>query len=468
MIDRKDPFSVLVVDDEEEFARMLSLALSRGGYKVRQASRAREAIDVLRGERFDFVVSDVRMPGMGGLDLLDQIQRESPSTTVVMMTAYGTHDIAIEAMKRGAYDYVSKPFKPEEMLLTLRKAEEREQLKRENQRLRECLGRETGLGAMVGKSRPIQAVFDLIRKIAPLRSTVLVTGESGTGKELVARALHELSTRANGPFVAINCAAIPENLLESELFGYARGAFTDAVRNKRGLIEEAGGGTLFLDEIGEMPQPLQVKMLRVLEEGEVRRVGDTKPVPVDARIIAASAKELESEARAGQFREDLFFRLSVFPIRVPPLRERREDIPHLVAAFISRMAPAAGRPGRTVSAAAMKLLIEHDWPGNVRELENAIERAVVLCEGAEIEPAHLPDSLAARAGAGPGARGAARNEGRELSIKKSTELLERDLIARALRRTGGNRTRAAELLEISHRALLYKIKEYGLDSEGRG
>ena len=460
--DADAPFKVLVVDDEEEFGRMLSLALAREGYHTRAVTRAREALDALKEERFDFVVSDIRMPGMDGLELLTHIQKESPGTTVIMTTAYGTYDIAIEAMQRGAYDYVSKPFKPEEMLLTIRKAEERERLTRENQRLRAQLRETAGLGAIVGRSRPLQVTIDLVRRIAPLSSTVLVTGESGTGKELVARALHELSGRT-GPFVAINCAAIPETLLESELFGHTRGAFTDAVRAKRGLFEEASGGTIFLDEIGEMPLGLQAKLLRVLEEGAVRRIGDTKPVPVDARIVAATARDLSAGAREGKFREDLFFRLNVFPIRVPTLRERRDDIPLLVETFAARAAERSGRPHRAVSPSALKTLLAHEWPGNIRELENAVERAVILSDDGVLKASDLPESVRG----GEPASGPDLAADADLSLKHAEAALERRYIAAALRRTGGNRTKAADLLEISHRALLYKIKEYGLDEEGR-
>jgi two-component system response regulator AtoC len=466
MTEYQSTFSTLLVDDEEEFAHMLQVALIRAGYRVQTASRARDALDLLQHEHFDFVVSDIRMPGMDGLEMLERVQTTVPGVTVIMMTAFGTHDTAIEAMKRGAYDYISKPFKPDELVLVLQKAEERERLKRENKRLREVLEKGAdSFEGMIGRSPAMGRVYDLVRRVAAIKSTVLVTGESGTGKELVAGAVHRLSPRNVREFVAVNCAAIPANLLESELFGYVRGAFTDAVRTRPGLFEEASGGTLFLDEIGEMPVDLQIKLLRVLEEGAVRRLGDSKTVPVDTRVIAATAKDLKAECRTGRFREDLFFRINVLPIKVPPLRERREDIPLLVRHFTARSAASAGKVPPSVSPEAMRRLLDYDWPGNVRELENTIERAVVLADGPVISTEQLPDEAFSAAVPGNADAGAPDEGG--LSLKVSTERLEREFIARALRFTGGNRTRAAELLEISLRSLVYKIKEYGLEGAGR-
>jgi two-component system response regulator AtoC len=398
------------------------------------------------------------MPRMDGLALLREVQRLQPGVTVIVMSAYGSHEMAIEAMKAGAYDFVSKPFRPDEVVLVLRKAEERERLARENRRLRTELASEYGPSNLVGASEPMQEVLRQLRKVAPQKTTVLVTGESGTGKELVARALHELSPRAAFPFVAVNCGAIPSELIESELFGHAKGAFTDASRAKKGLVEEADGGTLFLDEIGELPLALQPKLLRFLEDEEVRPLGDVRARKVDVRVVAATGRDLRGAIAAGQFREDLFYRLEVVALRLPPLRERPGDIPVLAAHFLARHARL--RPelaGMSLSAEAGEALLAHRWPGNVRELEHAVERAVVLADGPVIREEDLPDTVRAPPAAPP----ASRVHG-TLSVKRETRALEEQLIRAALQRTGGNRTRAAELLELSYRALLYKIKEYGI------
>ena len=465
---------ILVVDDEESLRHMLQVFLAREGYEVVSVPGAAGAIAELDARDYDCVLCDVRMPRVSGLDLLDQLARRERPPTVIMMSAFGSHDLALDAMRRGAYDYVSKPFKPDEVLFVLHKAEERERLRRENVSLRRALAERAGavegadkFGAMLGKSPAMQAVFRIVQKVAEYKTGVLVTGESGTGKELVVRALHSLSPRAAGPLVAVNCGAIPETLLESELFGHKKGAFTDATRDKKGLFEEASGGTLFLDEIGEMPLGLQVKLLRAIQEEQIRRVGDTRETATDVRLVAATTRDLAAEARAGRFREDLFYRLNVLPIKLPPLRERREDIPMLVEHFVARHAAkhaAAGLVAQGVAPEAMELLLGHDWPGNVRELENTIERAMVLCEGPRIEADALDERILRGAGRGVATRGPLFPEG-ELSIKKTTRALEAELIRRALEASGGNRTNAAKVLEISHRALLYKIKEYGL--EGR-
>jgi two-component system, NtrC family, response regulator AtoC len=457
---------ILVVDDEESLRHMLQLFLSREGYEVASVAGAQAALAELEARNYDCILCDVRMPRTTGLDLLDELGRRGAAPTVIMMSAYGSHDLAISAMKKGAYDYVSKPFKPDEVLLVLRKAEERERLRRENQTLRRALAERSvpvpgdALGGMIGKGPAIQTVFRTLQKVAEYKTNVLITGESGTGKELVARALHDMSPRSAGPFVPVNCGAIPEPLRESELFGHRKGAFTDASRDKRGLFEEAHGGTLFLDEIGELPLTVQVKFLRAIQEEEIRRLGDTREISVDVRVIAATVKDLATEAKAGRFREDLFYRLNVLPIHLPPLRDRREDIPLLVEHFVRRYGEKHARAGMRVESVApdaMELLLSYAWPGNVRELENTIERAMVLCEGARIEAAVLEDRIKAstdkvRATLGSG----------EMSIKKTTRLLEEELIRKALTATGGNRTNAAKILEISHRALLYKIKEYGI------
>jgi two-component system response regulator AtoC len=446
---------VLVVDDEENIRLVLRTLLKKAGYEVEVAEGGEAALAALDSFDPHVILTDVRMPRMGGLDLLAALKAKQHPATVVVMSAYGNLDLAIEAMKAGAYDYVSKPFKPDEVILTLRKAEEREALRRENRALKEHLQKDHRFESILAKSREMLEIFRTISKIADFKTTVLVTGESGTGKELVARAIHARSGRRGQAFVAINCGAIPENLLESELFGHKRGAFTDATADRRGLLEEANGGTLFLDEIGELPQNLQVKLLRVLQEETVRRLGDTRDVKVDARIIAATHRDLPADVAAGRFREDLFYRINVLPIHLPPLRSRREDVNLLIDHFIARNNARLGTSIRGVSTEARKHLLEYAWPGNVRELENTIERAMVLAETDTIEASDLPERI--RDALDPVQVQLASGE---LSIKRTTAAIEQILIRRALQKTKGNRTRAADLLEISHRALLYKLKDY--------
>ena len=445
---------VLVVDDEESLRHMLGVILGRAGYDVVTASNGEEALQVLeREEGLSLVLCDVRMPRLDGLGFLDGLGERRRRVHTVMMSAYGSNDLALEAMKRGAYDYVSKPFKPDEILLTLRKVEERERLALENERLRaEMRGR--SLEGMVGSSRAMRSLSDTVRKVAGYPSTVLVTGESGSGKELVARSIHALSDRSSGPFVAVNCGAIPENLLESELFGHVRGAFTGAVRERAGLFEQASGGTLLLDEIGEMPKGLQVKLLRVLQEQVLRRVGGSKDVGVDVRVVAATARDLEGAVASGEFRDDLFYRLNVVRLRIPPLRERAEDVPELAHHFIEVFNQRFDKRVRTLSPPALRALVGFGWPGNVRQLENVVERALLLAEGDSIELEDLPAEVT-QAPSRPAAE-------EELSIKLRVAELERDLIVQALDRTGGNRTHAAKLLEISYKALVYKIRDYGI------
>jgi two-component system response regulator AtoC len=449
---------VLVVDDEENLRNMLTMIIQKEGYEVDSSGDGRDALSKIKGDGFDFVLCDLKMPKLDGLGLLRELKESKGESTVIMMSAYGTIDTAVEAMKLGAYDYVSKPFKTDEIILTLKKAEERERLKRENVRLKEQIRRETSFENFVGKSDTMLRIFEMIRKIADYKSTVLITGESGTGKELVARAVHANSGRADLPFVAVNCGAIPENLLESELFGHIKGAFTDATRNRIGLFEEADRGTIFLDEIGELPLILQVKLLRVLQDEEIRRVGDTKPIKVDVRVIAATTRDLEKEVREGNFRDDLFYRLNVLPISLPPLRARREDIPLLVDHFIHRFNERLGMAVQGVSPEALDILVQHSWRGNVRQLENTIERAMIFVQGDRIDVEDLPAEIRES-----NEEGRLFFDGTELSIKRSNRILERELIRKALQKTRGNRTRAAKLLEISHRALLYKIKEYEID-----
>jgi two-component system response regulator AtoC len=449
---------VLVVDDEENIRLVLRTLLKKNGYDVEVADSGESALALVDSFGPDVILTDVRMPKMSGLDLLATLKAKNAIATVIVMSAYGSMDLALEAIKAGAYDYISKPFKPDEVVLALRKAEERETLRRENRALKEQIQQQAQFESMLAKSPPMVEVFRTVAKIADFKTTVLVTGESGVGKELVARALHTRSARKGAAFVAINCGAIPENLLESELFGHKKGAFTDANHDKRGLFEEATMGTLFLDEIGELPLNLQVKLLRVLQEDVIRRLGDSRDITVDVRIIAATHRDLTAEVKAGRFREDLFYRINVLHIAIPPLRERREDVPLLIDHFVARNNVRLGTRIRGLSPEAKKTLLEYSWPGNVRELENTIERAMVLCESDTIGASDLPERV--RAALDPVQ---VQLRTGELSVKKTVSVVEQILIRRALQKTKGNRTRAAELLEISHRALLYKIKDYKIE-----
>jgi two-component system response regulator AtoC len=447
---------ILIVDDDEALRESLEMVLAAEGYEVVTAPEADTALALLERHDVDLVLCDLRMPGIDGMELLPQLVRRLPGVPVILMSAYGSTDLAVEAMQRGAYDYLSKPFQPSEVLLTLRKARERERLRRSNDLLQREVDRAVGQRPIVAASAIMIDVLELIERAAEYKATVLVTGESGTGKEVLARAIHAQSPRRNEPFVAVNCGAIPENLLESELFGHAKGAFTGADRARRGLFAEADGGSLFLDEIGELPASLQVKLLRVLQEEEVRPVGESKPRSIDVRVIAATARDLEREVGEGRFREDLYYRLNVLHVQVPALRERREDIPLLVDHFLGCARERVGRPVRSIADDALEKLSSYSWPGNVRELENVMERALILCDGDRITAAELPEAVVAgRAHGQPPRTG-------ELSLRRARRAVEAETIRKALRATGGNRTHAAKLLEISHRALLYKIKEYGL------
>jgi two-component system response regulator AtoC len=449
---------VLVVDDEESLRLAVRTFLRRQGYEAEVADNGETALAMVETFGPDFILTDVRMPKLGGIDLLQTLKAKGNEATVIVMSAYGNVDMALDAMKAGAYDYVQKPFKNDEILLVLRKAEERESLRRENRALRQEVLKESNFAKMLAKSDAMQKIFRTITKVADFKTTALITGESGVGKELVARALHERSSRKDGPFVAVNCGAIPENLLESELFGHKRGAFTDAANDRAGLFEQAHGGTLFLDEIGELPLALQVKLLRVLQDETVRRIGDNLDIKVDVRITTATHRDLTAETTAGRFREDLFYRINVLHIHVPPLRERREDIPLLIDHFLERNNQRLGTSIRSMNNDARRLMMEYAWPGNVRELENTIERAMVLAEGDALTGVDLPDRIHQ-------ARDPIRLQlsSGELSIKKTARIIEEVLIRRALTQTKGNRTRASQLLEISHRALLYKIKDYGIE-----
>ncbi len=452
------PRRILIVDDEESFRNVLTVILRKEGYEVEGAANGEEGLNKISTASFDHVLCDIRMPQMDGLEFLKASQKAGAEAPVIMMSAYGTVDTAIEAMKLGAYDYISKPFKPDEIILTLKKAEERERLRKENELLRREVKKEYSFENIVSKNEKMNKIFDMIRKVAPYKSTILITGESGTGKELVARAIHYNSDRSKMFFVPVNCGAIPENLLESELFGHVKGAFTDAIRTKKGLFEEADGGTIFLDEIGELPAQLQVKLLRVLQDGEIRRVGESKSIQIDVRIIAATVKDLAREVNEGRFRDDLFYRLNVLHLNIPPLRERKEDIPILIQHFINKHNQNLNKNVKEVDSKALELLMNYKWSGNVRELENTIERAVVLADGDKIEMDNLPFEIQNFQNEIPMVPMAEE----EYSVKKASRMLEISLIRKALRKTKGNHTQAARLLEISHRALLYKIKDYGI------
>jgi two-component system, NtrC family, response regulator PilR len=451
---------ILVVDDERSMREFLEIFFQREGYKVTTAPGVDEAEVCLENDEIDIVITDMQMPLRGGLELLDAARELSPDTAVVVITAYASTDSAIAAMREGAYDYITKPFKVDEIRLVVEKALEKKQLAVENELLRSQLKSHAGHPTIIGNSRGIREVFDLIAKVAATRTSVLIAGESGTGKELVARALHDQSERCAMPFVALNCGAIPENLLESELFGHVKGAFTGAVDEKKGLFEVAHAGTLFLDEIAELSLGLQVKLLRAIQEKTIRRVGGTSDICVDVRLLSASNRDLELAVAQGEFRNDLFYRLNVIQISLPALRERREDIPLLMRHFLKKLSSDAGRKIDSVSEEAMKKLMAYDYPGNVRELENIVERAVALSRANEIEMDALPPNVLdtrplASAQVIPA-------EG--VKLEALLEEYERTLLAEALRLAGGVKKDAARLLGISFRSFRYRLEK--LEVEG--
>jgi two-component system response regulator AtoC len=452
---------VLIVDDEINMGHMLQIMLSKAGYLAESALDGEEALEKMEQNEFDCILCDLRMPKMDGMTFLKKAREKYPEQTFIMMSAYGNIDNALEAMKLGAYDYISKPFKRDEVLLTLKKAEERERLKAENLSLQKRISRieqRYSFGNIIARSEAMRHVFDLVSKVADHKTTVLIMGESGTGKDLIARAIHHNGSRAPGPMVSINCGGIPESLLESELFGYKRGAFTDAVKDKPGRFDEADGGTLFLDEIGELPVSLQVKLLRVLQEGEITPLGGVGSKKIDVRVIAATSKELAKEVEGGRFREDLFYRINVMTINLPPLRERRGDIPLLVGYFIDMFNKKLDKDIEGLSSEAMPILMGYQWPGNIRELENVIERAVLLAKGRWIAPEDLPPAITSDQ-----SLPSTMVPNGTLSLKKASKIIEKDLIKKALELTGGNRTQAAKILEISRPKLISKIKAYQLE-----
>jgi len=451
--------NLLIVDDEQGMRQLLSLVFGRAGHTVRAAENGRRAVELLREAEADLIVSDIRMPDMGGIEFLRAARELSPDVAVVMMTAFATVETAREAFKLGADDFIQKPFDVDELKLIVEKALELRQLKQEIQGWRKTQSERGRLDQIVGRSPRMQAVYQMVETVAAVQSTVLITGESGTGKELVARAVHNLSPRNDKPFVSINCGAFTETLLESELFGYVRGAFTGAAANRKGLFEAADKGTIFLDEIGEMSPAMQVKLLRVLQERKVRPVGGHEELSIDARVIAATNRDLPVMVKTGTFREDLFYRVSVIPIELPPLREKREDIPELVTHFAEKYCAQAGR-NLTVSPQAMALLERYSWPGNVRELEHTIERAVALERTDQIQPERLPEQITNYNPARVAGALDLPDEG--LNLTAHLDQLEKTYLLEALRRTGGNQTRAAELLQLSVRSLRHLLDKHGI------
>ncbi|AEB08221.1 sigma-54-dependent transcriptional regulator [Desulfobacca acetoxidans] len=449
--------TILVVDDEKNYLLVMETLLAGAGYEVFTADSGETALELTRRNDLDLVVTDMKMPRMSGIELLEQLKQVYPDLPVIMMTAYGTVEKAVEAMKKGAFDYILKPFKNEEILLTIAKALELRHLLTENRRLRHDLEQRHRFDNIVGNSKAMQSIFAVVEKVAQTRATVLISGESGTGKELIARAIHHRSPRNQGPFISVNCGALTETLLESELFGHEKGAFTHAVAMRKGRFELAEGGTLFLDEVAEMSPGLQVKLLRVLQEMEFERVGGSRTIRVDVRVVAASNRDLKTEVGAGNFREDLFYRLNVVHLAIPPLRQRTDDIPLLVTHFMQKFARVNNRGDIRLDPEVMKILLRYPWPGNVRELENVIERAVILCSGDTITIADLPPNVAE----------APETEfnidllvPQHIPLPEALDTIEQLMIRRALNQSGYVQVRAAELLGITKSLLQYKLKKY--------
>jgi two-component system, NtrC family, response regulator PilR len=456
---------ILVVDDEKSMRDFLSIILKKEGYSVTTVEDGEKAIQLLQKDIYDLVLTDIRMPRRNGLDVLKMVKETSPETVVLIITAFASTETAVEAMKRGAYDYISKPFQIEEVKLVIRNALEKKQLKTDNLRLRRQLKEQTAFENIVGKSPVMQRVYEIIQKVADTKSNVLILGESGTGKELIAKAIHFNSGRKEAPFVAVNCGALPEPLLESELFGHTKGAFTGAHTNKEGLFEVANSGTVFLDEIGETPSTIQVKLLRVLEEKEFRRIGGTHSIQVDIRIIAATNKDLEKAVAEGRFREDLYYRLDVIPIHLPPLRDRIEDIPWLTDHFLAKCSQASGKPAKRLTPEAMRLLQVHEWRGNVRELENVIERVVAMASGDTINDQDIIGCLEKPKGPREGQLSDLPPDG--LDLEAHVEELEKRLLQKALQRTSGIKREAARLLRLNMRSFRYRLEKYKIGKKHR-
>jgi two-component system NtrC family response regulator len=447
-----EPFRILVVDDEPAQLELVTGFLRRQGFEVAEAAGGRAAVARFRQEPFDLVLTDQRMPDLSGLDVLEAVRAASPETAVVIMTAYGTIESAVSAVKAGAADYLAKPLNLDELLHRIHQIQDRRRLLSENRELRAALAERHRVEGIIGESGAMQEVLSVVRRVAPSDATVLIRGESGTGKELIAKALHYASPRAAGALVKVNCAALAESLLEAELFGHEKGAFTGAVAARKGRFELADGGSLFLDEIGDLPPHLQVKLLRVLQEREFERVGSSRPIRVDVRLLAATHRNLEALVREGRFRDDLYYRINVVTIQLPPLRERREDLPPLIDHFLRAFAKKNGKSIRGLTREAREALLRYDYPGNVRELENLVERAVVLTRDDVIGLSDLPLTLEAQAAEPEGGAG----------LVAAVEGMERRMIRDALLKADGTQTRAAELLGISERVLRYKLKKYGL------
>jgi len=458
--------TVLLAEDDRSTRSSLSQFLKGLGYEVIEASTGHEAMEHLSARSFDIVVTDLMLPGVGGLEILRALHTEAPSTVGIVITGFGTVQNAIEAMRLGVFEYLLKPINFDELQIVLERALEFQRLHRENRQFKREVQRQFGLQNLIGHSDAMRRILDLIEKVADSDSTVLIYGESGTGKELVARAIHYRSDRMDKPLVPINCAAIPSDLLESELFGYEKGAFTGAHRTKIGRFEYANGGTLFLDEIGEMSPQLQVKLLRVLQEKSFERLGGVRPIQVDVRIIAATNRDLEKAIEEGKFREDLYYRLSVIPIHIPPLRERKEDIPLLVEHFLEKFNTEKARSVSGISPKAMERLMEYSWPGNVRELENLIERLVVLKRTGTIEVEDLPEKI--RFGPARDPLGAIVLPEEGIRLEETIHRLERELILQALRRTRGVKKEAAELLGLKRTTLIQKMKRNKIEFQEGG
>jgi two-component system, NtrC family, response regulator PilR len=458
--------SILVIDDERSMREFLAICLGRAGHQVSVAEDPAKGLKVLdSGKEIDLVITDLKMPGpMDGLGVLDEVKRRNADTQVVVVTAFATADTAIAAMKRGAYDYLTKPFKIDEISVVVERALERQDLVRANAELRQKVAGRYRLASLLGKSPAMQRVFELIRKIAPTKTNVLLTGESGTGKELAARALHYEGPRAQKPFIAVNCGAIPETLLESELFGHVKGAFTGAAGAKQGLFEAADEGTLFLDEIAELPLQLQVKLLRALQERKIKPVGGVEEKPVDVRVVAATNRDLDAEVASGAFRQDLYYRLNVIQIHLPPLRQRRDDIPLLVDHFLKRFAAELRKRMTGVAPDAMNALVAYDFPGNVREIENLMERAVTLETGTMITRASLPELSRATPpiGAPEGEQVVLPPDG--VDLDRILADYEREIVLKALKQAGGVRKEAARLLGVTFRSLRYRLQKLGIES----
>ncbi len=454
-------YRILVVDDEESIREVLTIMLHREGYQVDAAGDGAQALNRLKDQTYDLIISDVKMPRVTGFELLKYVREKMPETVVLMITAFSSTEEAVEAMKQGAYDYITKPFKNEEIRLIIKNALERRAVREESRLLKREARQRQGFGNLIGQSKKMQELYDLIEKVAGTRVNVLITGESGTGKEVVAKAIHYNSDRREMPFIPINCGAIPENLLESELFGHEKGSFTGAISQKPGLFEVANNGTLFLDEIGELPAMMQVKLLRVIQEREFRRVGGTKDIRCDVRVIAATNKDLEGEVEVGHFREDLFYRLNVIRIELPALRERRDDIPLLIEHLYRKL---TGREGLQIEDQALRRLLDYHWPGNIRELENVIERCVVLGASDRLTADGLPVQLKATASdKGQGVLAEIPESG--FDIDEYLGNIEKDILLRALEKTGGVRKKAADLLGISFRSIRYRLSKFGISPD---